>query len=319
MDDFTCDPIAAHCGDSYTSSWPTREEQAQTSSPPNQDQTDHLTTTSQDEYARWILMTPQEKVQRKAKTNGTKRSTPPFAATMVNLDDDGIDMDDGDVDGLQGWNHSSHSSSNDSNDILKPTKPPEIEPPYASRSLQKNLQMFDPLNSDSSSKYDKGAMPEQQQQQPRRRHTSVGGATVGNSRLASRKPAAAPTLLPTSKSSCVMSSLPARPRSKKHLPPLDDGTNQERQKQRDQQQQCAISNWLDLDSHESTVIPITPSKQASQLPGSMISSFVEKSSKGGGSRDPVDFKGKANRQLVDFDPFLSQDPLERKDAFKVSQ
>jgi hypothetical protein len=117
-----------------------------------------------------------------------------------------------------------------------------------------------------------------------------------------------------------MSSLPAKSRSKKHLPPLDDGTNHQRQQQqRDQQPQRTINNWLDLDSHESTVIPIVPSKQACQQPASMISSFVEKSSKGGGPRDPADFKGKANRQLVDFDPFLSQDPLDRKDAFKVSQ
>jgi hypothetical protein len=112
-----------------------------------------------------------------------------------------------------------------------------------------------------------------------------------------------------------MSSLPSRSRpSQQH-----QQHQHQHQHQQQYQQQRTINNWLDLDSHESTVIPILPSKQACQQPVSMISSFVEKSSKGGGPRDPADFKGKANRQLVDFDPFLSQDPLDRKDAFKVSQ
>ncbi|KAI8342140.1 hypothetical protein BC941DRAFT_180483 [Chlamydoabsidia padenii] len=313
MEESVCVDTATPSDNSSGQPTSASQEQEQQLLPSSQDQDNHHTT-SHDEYTRWILTASQKKAQREAKLQRKKRSTDTGAALAHTTAHSDNEKDGDNKVVLQDDNDSNWDGI--SNNIMGTTTNSLLtDGQCGSKPLQKSLQMFDPLNTSKDIVRDTELM-EQQQQQPRRRHASVGGITTGGGR-ASQKPATAPTRLPTPKSSSVISSLPAsttRPRTTKRFSSLD-GINSQRRRQ--QQQQRTTTNWLDLDSHESTVIPIVPRKQDTRRPVSMISSSVEKSSTG--AWDTVDFKGKANQQLVDFDPFLAHDPLERKDAFKVKQ
>ncbi|KAI9300395.1 hypothetical protein BJ944DRAFT_244235, partial [Cunninghamella echinulata] len=300
-----------------------------------------------DEYTRWILTASQKKIQRKARRALNKEES----AIIVNLNNNNISNNSNNMDLPLQSSNSDNDNSKDSQQQQLPIQPSvsEKNETLSKQLKEKDLQLFDPLsdkNDNSNSNNNNTTMDlstkenivittTTTQSTRRRRHKSLGPLGSFSLLNNSEHKSLPATRLPTPKSSTLHlnSSAMLRTTSGSTMTNNNDAPLKRRTRTIstiESNKSSLYTHLLDLDdinnsnnnnnnnSTTSSALPIVPRKCDTKLPisSSTLSSITKPSSKRSLSSFGHDQQqkslGKANKQLMDFDPFLSQDLLEKK-------